>query len=65
MIVDRPRRLVREGERMLAAPRTRAVAAVVLGCDELAARVERIAEAAPLRGARPRAMQRDHGRGVR
>ena len=58
------RRLVREGERMLAAPGARAVAAVMLGSDELVARVERFAELAPLPGAGPRAMQCDHRRGV-
>jgi hypothetical protein len=45
---DAARRLVRQGERVLAGPGSRALATIVLGCDELELRPERLAEPAPL-----------------
>src|SRR5215467_2657859 len=56
---DRYRSLVRKRESVRAVPRTHAFAAVVLGGDQVIARVQGNAELAPLRGAAARAMQRN------
>jgi len=62
---DRPGGLICQGKGMLTAPGAYAIAAEVLGRDQIMAGVENGAELAPLRGAGTGAVKRYHRCGIR